>query len=581
MLRWLSNNLVYSGPDIEASEESLIARFRPGEFITVDCETVSTKDNTTLGIGVGINEYEAFYVPTTEDVQCSLLPQVMNWLSDPDLLKVYHNGNFDIGSLRRLAVVEDFPEPDVFNIDDTAMMAQITGHKVALETIGNEYLEYEGLFSIQDLLNDARKRMGKKTVSMLNVPWLEAARKCCNDVLVTWEAYEFFKERLQWLPKCKAVYDYDIGLLSNLKMMEQIGLQLDKELVERHYRRLNTTVTELRETCDMEYGFNIGSPQQVAFVLANRGHQMPFTKNRKALRSPEDILLTIDDDIARMALEFRKADKLLSTYIKPWRGEDRAYTHFRLDLSTGRLASYDRNMQNIPSSMREIFAPDTGSFTVADMSQVEMRVFAYVTKEPKMLEDYANGVDIHGRTMDNVIKPYFPNLSKPELRGKAKIFNFAMIYYGKEKTLAERCGIPLDVAAKSRQDWLDLYPTARNWMDDMYNGRFEYVEDIFGRRMRIITDDEIRDMAGSEWKFKVLLDHVRRTQVNYPIQASAASLNKRAMMLTFEFNMPIRLQVHDEFLWDGQVMLPEEFNYIHPEIHTPWEVHQGPRWEKP
>jgi len=583
VLRLLYNNIVYMGPSNE-DDDVLLERLyeRPYEsgIITADVETVSTVNLITLGIGVSISGDEAYYCPTVP-VECEELPFFMSLLSDSRLTKIYHNANFDIGALRKLAFDEELPWPDVTNVEDTALMAHVSGHKVGLETVAEEYLEREDMFAISDLLNDARTRMGKKKVNMLDVPWLETARKCLNDVLNTWQAYEYFQPLAIALPQVWDCYTTDIELWSNLKQMETIGLGLDKEEVDRQFVRLSTQVRELKEKYEFEYGFNIGSTQQVGFMLASRGHILPLNKSRKALRSGKEFLVKIDDELARDALEYRSLSKLLSTYIVPWRSRDRAYTHFRLDLSTGRLGSFDRNLQNVPPEMRLVFKPDTGVYTWADMSQIEMRAFAYITKEPRMLAKYANGEDIHQDTTEKVIMPYVPGLDYNGARKLAKTFNFAMIYYGEAKTLSERCGLPLDVATRARLDWLNLYPTGRDWMDHMYSHRFPYVEDIYGRRMRIPTDAEVWEMAdGNSWKFKSLMNHIRRTQVNFPVQASAASINKRGMNMLFEWQMPVRLQVHDEYLWDGAVDVPEELHHIHPELETPFEVKRGPRWVK-
>jgi len=570
----LSDGTLYSGPDYYKDDQDLRLNMdtpKWSHFTTVDVETISLKDNTAIGVGFAIGPNEAYYVPILPDPS-PMLPRVIAMLSDQRITKTYHNAVFDLLALRRLAIEENLPLPDIWNVQDTALMARITGHKVALEDIGNELLGHDDLFSVQDIL----KTSDKAHPTMLDVHAMGPAHKCINDVLVTWEMYEYFSKLLTGeLEEC---YEVDRELLCPvLKETEEKGLLLRPDRLESHRQRLTRQVNLLRDIAETRYGFNPGSPQQVGYILASQGDVLPLNRGSKkpSLNTSEDVIKKLSNPIAHLVLGYRKANKLLSTYVTPWIGEERAYTHFKLDLETGRLASFDRNLQNIPPSMRDIFAPDDDEWTYADMSQVEMRGLAYISKDPVMLQAYKDNQDIHAITQQGLWPGSDPKDSSK--RGIAKTFNFAMVYYGTTITLAEKTGMPYQVCEDLRQKWLHTYPVVAAWMQEQFNSHHDYVTDIFGRRMMIRWD-----LVGKKGKTGRVLSeaHVRRTQVNYPVQASAASINKRGFLMCNDWGMDTRLQIHDEFLWNGKVDVPQELDDIHPEIHVPFEAKQGEYWIK-
>lgn len=570
----LSDGTIYSGPDFHLPEEDLRLNMdtpKWSRFTAVDVETISLKDNSAIGIGFAIGINEAYYVPVLPDPS-PMLPRIMQMLADPKITKAYHNAVFDLLSLRRLAVEEHLAMPDIHNVEDTALMSQITGHKAALEDIGTELLGHDDLFSVKDVL--ATSDVAHPT--MLDVHPMGPAHKCVNDVLVTWEMYEYFSKLL--VGNMEECYNVDRELLCPvLKETEEKGLLLRPDRLEAHRQRLTRQVNLLRDIAETRYGFNPGSPQQVGYILAARGNMLPLktTGKKPALVTDKSVLKKLADPIAQMVLAYRGAAKLLSTYVTPWIGEERAYTHFRLDLATGRLASFDQNLQNVPPSMRDIFAPDDDVWTWADMSQVEMRCFAYITKDPVMLQAYRDGIDVHALTQQAL----WPgsSLEDDPKRKVAKTFNFAMIYYGSTMTLSERTNMPYAVCDELRTRWLAQYNVAADWMDTQYNSHHEYVEDVFGRRMRIPWDKV--GQKGESGKF-LSESHVRRLQVNYPPQASGASINKRGYLMCADWGMDTRLQIHDEFLWNGKVGVPKELDDIHPEIYVPFEAKQGEYWVK-
>ena len=302
----------------------------------------------------------------------------------------------------------------------------------------------------------------------------------------------------------------------------------------------------------------------MGYILALRHNILPFTKSRKQLKTDEDTLLGLDDPLASVVLKYRHATKLLSTYIKPWLGKKRAYTNFRMDLSTSRLASFDRNIQNIPPAVREIFAPDSGMWTWIDWSQIEMRIFAYITQDPVMLDAYRTGKDIHSITQEAL----WPgsDLKDESIRGKAKEFNFSMVFFASVRTLSINSRLPMDLCAKYRMTWLDLYHEAHRWMENQARIQSEWVETLFGRRLRLPNPLEATE------------GHINKCKINYPVQGTAAGVVARGMIQCDDLSYDQAAQVHDELLIDGDVDPPDSLAHILPGIDLPFKVHKSPVW---
>ncbi|KKM74981.1 hypothetical protein LCGC14_1394770, partial [marine sediment metagenome] len=435
--------------------------------------------------------------------------------------------------------------------------------------------------SVQDILPERG--------TMLDLSFADVAHKCLMDCLATlriyfkeggdnwWEADSHtWKYELNWYDGCdpleptsytvtqamKDCYQVDMKLIPLLMCMSRRGMALRSDLVEDWYERTGKAQLFMQDICTKE-GFEPGKPQQVGMVLAERGSFLPFTPSGKQLATGNDLLSNLSDPLATVVLKYREYTKLKSTYLVKLRGQRRAYTHFRMDLSTARLSSYDDNQQNIPPRIREIFAPDSGTWSDLDYDQIEMRKFAYITQDPVMLEAYHQGSDIHAITQ----MALWPNsdLGDKVMRVRAKTFNFAMIFYALVKTLSHHTKLPESICRAYREIWVETYPTAYAWMKAQEEGE-DYVETIYGNRCHL--------PSGVQFTWK----HIVNCRINYGPQSSAAGTVKRAMLLCERQHMDIALQIHDEILVDGKVDFPPELAHIYPELHTPFKVRQSPYW---
>ena len=557
----------YRGPYEDSSEEEILNRLHQHRgLVAVDTETVNTNDYTLIGLGLYIGPSEGFYFRVFP-YQSPHFPQAIGICSDERITKIYHNGqNFDLEVLDRFARDEGFDAPDDVNYQDSELMAKVAGLPGGLQRVGEEWLGATDLFSINDLF------LEYDTKNMLDIPPERVALKCLNDCRTTWNLYEYMDKKLT--ERQRECYEIDRKLVPLLRKLQRKGLRLRQGVLEEHKTRLQGEIIKLKRECEYEGIENPGSNLQVGFVLASRGNILPFTKGkRRQLKTDEETLENLDDPLARTVLDYRGKVKLLGTYVLPWIGKERAYTHYRLDLATGRLASgrvnswdyVNRNLQNIPPDMREVFGPDNKIFSWADHGQIELRVLAYISQDRLMVEEYAKAnPDLHSITARAGGVP----------RSAGKTFNFAMVYGANNKMLSRRTGVPIDRIQGMRESWRELYPGAQGWINrQFYEHNGEWVEDVFGRRMRL--PELPKDAAVNQ---KAFAAHVSKAAVNYPIQGTAATIVKKGMLLIDKEGWDMRLQLHDEYLIDGDWEPNPGLARLHPDIYTPFELKKNITW---
>lgn len=568
----IGRGFAYRGPYSDCTEEEIIDRlYQHRGLVAVDTETVNTNDYTLVGIGLYVGEGEGFYFRAFPEPS-PYLPIVLGILADRGITKIYHNGiGFDLEVLDKFAYEEGFDAPDDINYQDSELMAKVGGLPGGLQRIGEEWLEATDLFSIKDLFEEYN------TNSMLDVPWERIAEKCLNDCRTTWQLYHYMEDRLN--DRQRECYEVDRRLVPVLRRIQRKGLRLRQGVLEEYAGRLKRDILRLRRECELEGIENPGSPVQVGFVLASRGHILPFTKGaRRQLRVDEEILERVaeTDDLAQLVLDWRGRSKLLSTYIEPWIGKERAYTHFRLDLSTGRLASgkvngwdeVNRNLQNIPPEVREVFGPDNGIWSWADHGQIELRTIAHISKDPVMLEAYKNNEDLHEVTARGC------GVS----RAIGKTFNFADAFGAHEKKLAKVTGLSIERVRGIKQAKDELYAGATRWkIRQMTQHNGEWVEDDWGRRMRLPELSHATETKKG-YNPRAFEAYVNRCAINYPVQGTAAGIVKKGMLMIDEAGIDMRLQVHDEYLVDGPWEPDPMLAHIHPELYTPFELKQGIIW---
>lgn len=497
----------------------------PGLYIGVDTETVSINNITLLGIGVSADGEEGFYI-TADDPE---LYQIGNILKDPGIHKIYHNAPFDLRVMRDYA-------PSVVNVDDTALMARLYAEPSAvLEDIsfwvGHQTESMKRVF----------ESCGVKQV--IDLPFEVLATKCCRDAIATRALYDYYSTRIDM-----EYYEWLRPMIGTLNRISRQGIRLDQDrlkVLDVHYSR---QIMLHRQVCQSQ-GFNPASPQQVGYFLGSRGNFLPLTRKGTQLITDDEHLIKLQDPMAHVVLGYRHASKMESTYIRPFLGQDRAYTTLRMDAGTGRVNSTsagkdqpDRNLQNIPkqaergdtASVRGAFIPDNGMFTKMDQSQAELRGLAELSQDKEMLSVFSRDEDIHGRVVQ----------ATGLTRTLAKNLNFGIMYGGDVQTIANFLHMADTAAVQTLLDlYIDIFPQAWQWLLDQeeYGMTHGVVYTRKGRPLRLPVEQGEK--------------HLRNCSRNYPIQGTAFEA-MADVMLDEEIQQYLnitRLQIHDELIFDGNI----------------------------
>ena len=512
---------------------------RPTE-IAIDAETVSLKNRTPIGVSIAASDRESLYFPLWPEEDNPDMPWEL--VQDHTIDKVYHNASFD------LDVLKDY-EPSAVNIKATLNMAHLLGLPGEMESL---IWFAASQWQHAPLVQSAKVLMTEHGAStMLDLDQDLVARKCCIDTITTMHMYWSLREQVDW--------DYflsEMELFPIFIKMGRRGIAIDQDSRQAFEEELEDEMVYYRQLAEAE-GFNPGSPQQVGYILAKRGNYLPFTRGYKSLSTDKKVLEKCSDPIAALVLQYRRYQKLLGTYVRPLRDQERAYTRFHLDAMTGRPSSTERNMQNVPPLIRPMFLPDNEVFTDFDFSQLELRILAYLSGDQEMRYVFESGLNIHEQTADAMGCAY----------KTAKNTGFAMIYGGTEETVMETARTSdIGLARRFIRAWASKYREAWDWIQyqqesGLNGGRVQTI----GGRVFVLPIGEESDGA------------IRRKSVNYPIQGSAAEVFKKALRTCQHLERA--LQVHDELIIDGAVKLPEGLDSLVPGLHTPASLKRMVRWE--
>jgi len=366
-----------------------------------------------------------------------------------------------------------------------------------------------------------------------------------------------------------ALFDeMEMPLAPILAQMELAGMAVEREQLAALGERFDEIVGDLEgriwQSANCE--FNVGSPQQLSEVLFE---QMQLPKGRKTKTgwsTSAAVLeeLAEDHEIVRLVLEYREYAKLRSTYVdgllREVEADGRIHTTFEQTVAaTGRLSSRNPNLQNIPirtevgREIRSCFVSSPGyELIAADYSQIELRILAHISGDPRLTEAFAAGRDIHAETAAALFEVPAADVDY-EMRGRAKTVNFAVLYGQGSTALGKQLGIPREEAEAFIENYFRALPGVRQYIDETVAMAREmgYVETLLGRKR------PMPEIAGSDGRAAA---YAERAAVNTPIQGTAADIIKLAMIALaprLRDEQPrtnMLLQVHDELV----VEAPEE-----------------------
>ncbi|MBK1834386.1 DNA polymerase I [Roseibacillus ishigakijimensis] len=422
-----------------------------------------------------------------------------------------------------------------------------------------------------DLFAATNTRGGKKkkpALDMKAIPLEALAEYAAEDADITWQLAELLRPLLQENGLAEVYETVEAPLLPVLVALEAEGITLDPERLAEVDGELSSRIDEVSERITSAAGepVNLNSPKQLGEVLFDKLKLVDKPKKTRTGQYKTDeqtlSLLAAEHPIAADILLYRQASKLKSTYVDALPGEvaphdGRIHTHLHQHIAaTGRLASSDPNLQNIPirselgREIRKAFVPRGDGFTLlaADYSQIELRIMAALSGDPSMIEAFRKDRDIHTETAAKVFGVNSEAVTS-EQRRTAKMVNFGIIYGISAFGLSQRLTIPRGEASEIIEAYWKEYPKIREFMDTTIESAKEngYVETLRGRR-RYFPD--LKSGNGT------VRANAERAAINTPIQGTAADMIKLAMIETAQLlgkegtQSKMLLQVHDELLFD-------------------------------
>ena len=562
--------------------EQWVARAHATGIVCVDTETTSLDAMTAnlCGVSLAVAPGEACYVPCghrkgnglsldlsqaqdggdaiTQMAEADVLKILRPLLEDDSVLKVGQNLKYDALMFLQRGIRLD-------PIDDTMLISYVL--EGGLHGHGMDELSQLHLSHTPITFSEVTGK-GKDKITFDCVPVAEATKYAAEDADVTLRLHMLLRPQLREKSK-RCVYEtLERPLVMVLADMERAGITIDPDMLRKLSNDFAKTQVklegEIHKLADGE--FNIGSPKQLGEILFDR---MKIEGGRKtktgAWSTDSDVLEDVaaqGHPIAKKVLEWRGLAKLRGTYTDALPGyinarTGRVHTSYAMaSTSTGRLASTDPNLQNIPvrteegRRIRQAFIAAKGHKLIsADYSQIELRLLAHIADIPELKKAFAENLDIHAMTASEIFGVPVKDMPA-EIRRRAKAINFGIVYGISGFGLANQLGIPQSEASDYIKKYFARFPGIRDYMEQTKQFAREtgYVETLFGRRIHI------REINSKVPGFR---GGAERAAINAPIQGTAADVIRRAMvqlpgaLVDAKVKATMLLQVHDELIFEA------------------------------
>ena len=544
--------------------------------ICFDTETTSLdpREAIPLGMSFSYEHGKATYVtiPDKPEMAQAVLEEFRPVFENEAIEKVGHNLKYDItllkwhgvevrGKLFDTMLAHSMKEPEMQH---------------GLDYLAKLYLGYEPI-PTSDLLGPR----GDEQRNMRDVPVEIVAEYACEDADVTLQVADKIEPDLAERGVAEVCHEVECPLIPVLVDMEHEGIRLNVQALNKYSVVLEDEIAGLEEKIYLTAGhkFNIGSPKQLGIVLFEEMQLVDKPKKTStgqySTREAELLRLAPKHQIVADILEFRTAMKLKSVYVdqlpaavNPETG--RLHTHYSQTwTATGRMQSINPNLQTIPVRKergREIRAAfiardDDHLILSADYSQIELRIMAALSGDKGMLAAFKSGTDIHTATAAKVYKVPEEEVDR-EMRSKAKMVNFGILYGISAFGLQQRLNIPRSEANQLIDGYFEIHPGVQAWIDKTiaFAEEHGYVKTQTGRRR------ELRDINS---RSRTIKNQAERLAMNSPIQGTAADMLKLAMIKVHHalrdggFKTKMLLTVHDELVFD---MYREEADQVKPVI---------------
>ncbi|KAF0175330.1 MAG: DNA polymerase I [Rhodobacteraceae bacterium] len=562
----------YEKIDTLAALERWIARIREVGHVAVDTETTSLDEMRAelVGISLCVDAGRAAYIPlghkqgggdlfgSSELVAgqlplAAVLAALKPVLQDAAVLKIGQNMKYDWKIFARHGV-EIAPFDDTM-LMSSAMQAGLNGH--GMDALSEKYLGHVPI-PIKSLLGS-----GKSQITFDRVAIDDAVKYAAEDADVTLRLWALFKPQLHKAQVTTVYETLERPLVPVLARMEMAGVQVDRDTLSRMSNAFAQKMAGLEAEIQAVAGqpFNVGSPKQLGEILFDKLGLPGGEKGKTgAYATGADVLedLATEHALPALVLDWRQLSKLKSTYtdalqdhINPETG--RVHTSYSITGAvTGRLASTDPNLQNIPirseegRRIREAFVAPKGKVLVSlDYSQIELRILAHVAAIPALQQAFRDGIDIHALTASEMFNVPLDQMTS-DIRRKAKAINFGVIYGISGFGLARNLRIPRAEAQGFIDRYFERFPGIKEYMSDTvaFAQKNGFVQTLFGRKIHTPEINAKGPGAG----------FAKRAAINAPIQGTAADVIRRAMirMPAAIADLPAKmlLQVHDELLFE-------------------------------
>ena len=543
---------------VEEAEEA-------GEF-AIDTETSSLDPHQAdlVGISLSTKIGKACYIPIGHKSKGCLkksivIKKLKPLLEDKSVKKIGQNIKFDFIVLYKQGI-------EINSMEDTMLMSYVLDagkNRHNMDTLSEIHLGHKTI-SFKEIVGT-----GKKEINFSDVELGKAMEYAAEDADITYRLYKIFNKNLK-LEKLTNIYEiFEKPLIKILAFMEIEGIKIDnkflKALSEKFEKKIRSLEKKIFTISKKE--FNIGSPKQLGEIIYN---ELKIAKLKKTRKGSFATSASVLEDLAfkghefpKLILDWRQVSKLKNTYsdslpehINP--NTKRVHTSFLLAATnTGRLASSDPNLQNIPiksedgKDIRKAFVSEK-EFTLisADYNQIEMRILADLADVKELKKAFKNNEDIHSLTASQVFNIDIKKVDQDKRR-KAKAINFGIIYGISQYGLAKQINVSNDEAEEFLNAYFFKFPEIKNYMESTikFCRKSGYVNNIFGRRSHF---NGINDKNFNVRNFQ------ERASINAPIQGSASEIMRMAMIRIskkFEeiknLKSKILLQIHDELIFEA------------------------------
>ena len=535
-----------------------------GEF-SVDTETNSLDPHKAelVGISLCVEPGKACYIPLKHDLHNLLnkddvLKKLKPILEDKSTKKIGQNIKYDL-------IVFFHHGIDLSSVEDTMLMSYTIdagNHRHNMNVLAEIHLDHKTI-KFKDLVGSGKNQI---TFDKVNID--KATEYAAEDADITLRLYKLFSKKLKE-EKLLNIYElFEKPLINILAKMEIYGVKIDKELLKKTSKKFESEIKKIEKKIFKisKREFNIGSTKQLGEIMYNELKISNLKKTRKGSYATsasvlEDLAFK-GHDLPKLVLDWRQISKLKNTYSDALPEHinlktKRVHTSFLLAATTtGRLASSDPNLQNIPIKtedgklIRRAFISEPG-FTLisADYNQIEMRILADLADVKELKKAFENNEDIHSLTASQVFNLNLKKVDR-ESRRKAKAINFGIIYGISQYGLAKQISVSNQEAADFLKSYFTKFPEIKEYMNSTINfcRKTGYVNNIFGRRCHV---PRINDKNFNVRNFQ------ERAAINAPIQSSAAEIMRLAMIRldnkiqdipNGKFKM--LLQIHDELIFE-------------------------------